>query len=562
MEHNRNICAAAMPARRILSLWFPRLGAERLLRQADTLRDQPFAVLRDTGQMQVLNSLSEAASAAGLHHGQPLRDAMAMCPELITRLQNRQAEGAFLTVLQRWAGKFSPWVAPVPPDGLVIDVTGCTHLFGGEQPLMAQIEGEVHDLGLSVRMGLADTQGAAWALARFAGVAAGSHRSGDAIEQEARATRSRAAKRRHWERGGARPALAQPPSEQTRIAEPGKGHTALSPLPVAALRLEGEVVQQLSRLGLRRIGDLIGQPRAGLARRFGKGLVLRLDQALGAVPEPVSPAKPPPRYAIRLTLPDPIGLEDDLLAALDKLLPALSQRLERDAKGARLVRLQAFRTDQTMQWIDAGLARPTHDPERIRPLLAMKLDELDAGYGIDMLRLEAVQVEPVSDRRPAGHLDAALAARERQTSERQLEDLLSRLGGRVGMEAITRRHPGNSHIPEKSALTLSAAWSEPAVGWPKPPTPRPLLIWQPEPVDAPDTPQPPAAFRWRRQDLTLKLATGPERIAPEWWLDDPNWRSGVRDYWQVITERGDKLWLFYAHGGTMSSGWFCQGQFA
>ena len=551
-----------MPHRRILSLWFPRLGAERLLRQADALREMPFAVLRDTGQMQVLNSLSDVASAAGLHHGQPLRDALAMCPDLVTRLQNPQAEAAFLDVLTRWAGKFSPWVSAMRPDGLVIDVTGCTHLFGGEENLLHQIEAETLDLGLSSRLGLGDTQGAAWALARFTGMDVSSHRSGDAIEQEARATRSRAAKRRNWERGGPRPSMAQPVGGQGRIAPPGKAHTVLSPLPVAALRLEGETVQQLSRLGLRRVGDLIGQPRASLARRFGKGLVLRLDQALGAASEPISPAKPPPRYAVRLTLPDPIGLEDDILAGIDKLLPALADRLEQDGKGARLVRLQAFRTDQTMQWVEAGLARPTHAPDRIRPLLAMKLGDLDAGYGIDMLRLEAVRVEPVADRRPAGHLDAALAARAKLGAERQLEDLISRIGGRVGLEQITRRHPGNSHIPEKSAQTLAAAWSDAAKDWPKPTTPRPLLLWQPEPVTAPESPQLPAAFRWRRQDLALALATGPERIAPEWWLDDPNWRSGVRDYWQVITSRGDKLWLYFAHGGTMSAGWFCHGQFA
>ena len=551
-----------MPHRRILSLWFPRLGAERLLRQADALREMPFAVLRDTGQMQVLNSLSDVASAAGLHHGQPLRDALAMCPDLVTRLQNPQAEAAFLDVLTRWAGKFSPWVSAMRPDGLVIDVTGCTHLFGGEENLLHQIEAETLDLGLSSRLGLGDTQGAAWALARFTGMDVSSHRSGDAIEQEARATRSRAAKRRNWERGGPRPSMAQPVGGQGRIAPPGKAHTVLSPLPVAALRLEGETVQQLSRLGLRRVGDLIGQPRASLARRFGKGLVLRLDQALGAASEPISPAKLPPRYAVRLTLPDPIGLEDDILAGIDKLLPALADRLEQDGKGARLVRLQAFRTDQTMQWVEAGLARPTHAPDRIRPLLAMKLSDLDAGYGIDMLRLEAVRVEPVADRRPAGHLDAALAARAKLGAERQLEDLISRIGGRVGLEQITRRHPGNSHIPEKSAQTLAAAWSDAAKDWPKPTTPRPLLLWQPEPVTAPESPQPPAAFRWRRQDLALALATGPERIAPEWWLDDPNWRSGVRDYWQVITSRGDKLWLYFAHGGTMSAGWFCHGQFA
>ena len=551
-----------MPHRRILSLWFPRLGAERLLRQADALREMPFAVLRDTGQMQVLNSLSDVASAAGLHHGQPLRDALAMCPDLVTRLQNPQAEAAFLDVLTRWAGKFSPWVSAMRPDGLVIDVTGCTHLFGGEENLLQQIETEALDLGLSSRLGLGDNQGAAWALARFAGMDVSSHRSGDAIEQEARATRSRAAKRHNWERGGSRPSMAQPVGGQGRIAPPGKAHTVLSPLPVAALRLEGETVQQLSRLGLRRVGDLIGQPRASLARRFGKGLVMRLDQALGAASEPISPAKPPPRYAVRLTLPDPIGLEDDILAGIDKLLPALADRLEQDGKGARLVRLQAFRTDQTMQWIEAGLARPTHAPDRIRPLLAMRLGDLDAGFGIDMLRLEAVRIEPVADRRPAGHLDAALAARAKLGAERQLEDLISRIGGRVGLDQITRRHPGNSHIPEKAAQTLAAAWSEPAKEWPKPTTPRPLLLWQPEPVTAPESQSPPAAFRWRRQDLSLALATGPERIAPEWWLDDPNWRSGVRDYWQVITSRGDKLWLYFAHGGTMSAGWFCQGQFA
>ncbi|MEM6498386.1 MAG: DNA polymerase Y family protein, partial [Pseudomonadota bacterium] len=125
-----------------------------------------------------------------------------------------------------------------------------------------------------------------------------------------------------------------------------------------------------------------------------------------------------------------------------------------------------------------------------------------------------------------------------------------------------RRHPVSSHIPEKTAQVLAAAWSEPASTWVCPPTPRPLLIWRPEPVTAPDHPQPSAQFRWRGRNHSLAEARGPERIAPEWWLDDPDWRSGVRDYWQVVTDRGDRLWLYYAHGGAMSAGWFCHGQFA
>lgn len=550
-----------MSRRRILSLWFPRLGAERLARAGRGVPEGPLAVVAEQANMQTVTSLNAAAQVAGLRVGQPLRDAHAMCATLITRQRNPPAEAAFLTALRRWAGRFSPWVAEQEPDGLVIDLTGCAHLFGGETALLAVIEADCADMGLSVRIGIADTLGAAWALARFAGQAAGSDRSGDAIDQEARATRSRAGKRRHWTRGGTAPQVT-PSAGCARIAAPGQGYTALGPLPVAALRLDPDTVAQLSRLGLRRIGDLLGQPRAGLARRFGTGLVLRLDQAMGSAPEPVSPTRPPHRFAVRLTLPEPIGLKADLLAGIDRLLPRLCAQLEEKGRGVRVLRLEAHRTDQAAEVVTIGLARPAFDPARIRPLLEMKLDGIDAGFGIDMLRIEAVQTEPVHARTVVGHLQAGRAVSERLAGNTALDDLIGRLGARLGMEAITRRHPASSHIPEKSALTLAAAWSEPARDWPAPPVPRPLLLWPPEPVMAPDTPDVPGAFRWRGRDWRLASATGPERIAPEWWLDDPAWRSGVRDYWVVVTAQGDRLWLYYAHGGAMSSGWFCQGSFA
>ncbi|MFO7771158.1 MAG: DNA polymerase Y family protein [Roseovarius gahaiensis] len=554
-----------MPARRILSVWFPRLGAERLLRHMSATGDVPLAVVQEVGQARIISALSEAAEAAGLQVGQPLRDAHAMCADLVTRAQNPRAEAAFLAALQRWAGQFSPWVAAQDTNGLVLDITGCAHLFGGEEAMMQAMADGAQGFGLSVQAGLADTVGAAWALARYAGRTPGHGRSGDAIDQEARATRSRAAKRRHWERGG--PAV-QPTAtpgaagHALRIAAPGQTRSALADLPVAALRLEPEVIEQLGRMGLRRVGDLTGQPRAPLARRFGRGLLLRMDQALGAVPEPVSPAREAPRFATRLTLPEPIGLRDDILAGLDRLLPRLGQLLRDQGQGARRVRLQAGRVNDTMQTLEIGLARASHDPARIRPLLDMKLDEIDAGFGIDMLRLEAVQVEPVHARTVTGHAGATEAAHARANGETAMADLLGRMGARIGLDAITRRHPASSHIPEKTAQVLAAAWSEPATGWSASPTPRPLLIWRPEPVMAPDGPRPPRQFRWRGRAHDLAHATGPERISPEWWLDEPEWRSGVRDYWQVVTARGERLWLFYAHGAAISSGWFCQGSFA
>lgn len=553
-----------MTDRRILSLWFPRLGADRIMRREPHLLALPFAVVQEQNNMQVLTSINLSARSFGLRVGQPVRDAHAMCEGLITRARSVQAEAAFVAALQRWAGKFSPWVATENCDALVVDLTGCAHLFGGETELLSVVQTDCNDLGLSVQMGLADTRGAAWALARFAGQAVESHRCGDAIDQEARATRSRAGKRRHWTRGGVAPTVTLGPDHTAhRIAPPGQTYSALSPLPIAALRLDDDTTAQLARLGLRRVGELLGQPRASLARRFGRGLVMRMDQAMGSAPEPVSPAKPVDHFAVRLTLPDPIGLESDILAALDRLLPRLCESLEKKGRGARRVRLQAFRTDHEIQSIEVGLARPSREPDRIRPLLALKLDDIDAGFGIDMLRVEATQSEPIHARTAVGHLEAGHAVNRRLAADTAFDDLLGRIGARVGLDNITRLHPASSHIPEKTTKTLAAAWSEPCKdAWEPPANPRPLLLWQPEPVKAPDTPKLPQVFGWRGQTLTRRRAIGPERLAPEWWLDDPNWRTGVRDYWVTETEDGQRLWLFYAHGLTRSSGWFCHGAFA
>ena len=555
-----------MVHRRILSLWFPHLGADRILRGARGHIDAPLAVVAEVSNTQVICALSPAAEAEGLYVGQPLRDAHALCSHLLTRPQDKLAEARFLAALQRWAGKFSPWVAVADPDGLTVDLTGCAHLFGGEDALILQVERDCVEMGLSVRLGLADTLGAAWALARYGGAEVGSDRTGDAIDQEARATRSRAhprkkGKTRHWTRGGAAPEVAVQ-GGAGRIIPAGQAYSALRSLPVAALRLEAGTVAQLNRLGLRQIGDLLGQPRASLARRFGRGLIDRLDQAMGSAPEPISPARAPDHFAVRMGFPDPIGLIEDLMAGVDRMLPRLCARLEARGKGVRLLRLEAHRADQETEVLTLGLARATRDPARIRPLLEMKLDQIDAGFGIDMLRLEGLQVEALHDRAPAGHAEARRAARARQEDGSALDDLMGRLGARVGLENLTRLHPADSHTPEKTSKILAAAWSEPALDWPAPPRPRPLLLWPPELVMTPDVPRLEGTFRWRGRDWQLASATGPERIAPEWWLDDPNWRSGVRDYWCVVTTCGARLWLYFAHGGTMSGGWFCQGSFA
>ncbi|MEL6689240.1 MAG: DNA polymerase Y family protein [Pseudomonadota bacterium] len=543
--------------RRILALWFPRLSAERVLRRARGTITAPLAVVRETGNLQLLSSLSEEASAQGLSNGQPLRDALAMCPGLITEREHAPADRAFLGHLQRWAGKFSPWVSQSGADGLFIDLTGAAHLFGGEDGVAELVESDCARLRLTVQLGIADTPGAAWALARYAGQGVGATRSGDAIDQEAYATRSRAVKRRNWEKGGPAPKVVTLRARQARIAAPGQSRSALSTLPVAALRLPDQTVTELNRVGLRRIEDLLNQPRPPLIRRYGQELGQRLDQALGLLSEPISPARPPQTFSCRLTLPEPIGLEDDVVAAVDKMLPTLAKRLADAGRGARRLRLEAHRADGTSQIIEVGLARPSAQPDRMRPLLNMKIAEIDAGFGIDMLRLLAPVHEPI---RPEQHRRLHGTKAPEQVNE--IDDLIGRLGARIGLEAITRRHPASSHIPEKSALTLAAAFSEPATDWPRDTPPRPLTLFPVELVEAPEAPSLPASFKWRGRWMTTKAARGPERIAPEWWLDERPWRTGTRDYWQVDTHEGVRLWLYFAHGGAQTGGWFCHGQFA
>lgn len=559
-----------MRQRRILSLWFPRLGAERLLRQRRGLPAGPFAVIAEEAGRQTLASLDAGAEAAGLWRGQGLRDAHAMCPVLVTRPRNPPAEAAFLAALRRWAGRFSPWVAEEPPEALLIDLTGAAHLFGGEAAVLEAVAADCAGLGLTVRAGIADTPGTAWALARFGdGRGIVPHRTGDAIDQEARATRSRAVRRHSRDPARAQaqalagPAGAGAAGPAGRIAAPGQTRQALAPLPLAALRLEPDTVAALARLGLRRVGDILGMPRAPLTRRFGIGLVRRLDQALGVEPEPVSPAPPPRRFAVRLSFPEPIGLAEDIMAGIDRLLPALCGRLAAAGRGARRLRLDVLRSDQATQRLELGLARPSAEPERLRPLLALRLEVIEPGFGIDALRLEAHVTEPQPPRQQRGPVGPAGAEAPPRGTGAALDDLIGRLGARIGLEAITRLAPAESHIPEKAAQVLAAAYSAPAPDWPRPTRPRPLwLLSRPEPLALPESPQPPARFRWRRRDLAVAGATGPERIAPEWWLDDPDWRSGPRDYWRVETTGGERLWLFYAHGGEVPGGWFVHGTFA
>ncbi len=483
-----------------MSLWFPSLASDRFLR-ARTI-DAPFALTQTQANAERIYCLNSAAEKNGLRKGMSFSDARVLCPELHTAPADPRGDARFLNTLSRWAGRYCPWVG-LDDDGLVLDVSGSTHLFGGEGAMIDDLGHRHARSGIQHKAALADTRGAAWALARFG---------------------------------------------KARLAPHGQLAKYLAPLPIAALRIGDAQCNALLRLGVRTIGDLVEIPRTTLARRFGPDLLLRMDQAFGEQPEPVSPLPEPPNYAVRITLPEPIGLKGDVMAGLERLLERLCNTLSERQKGARTLQFSARRVDQEASRIEVRLARPMRDAERIARLFERGVDTLDAGYGIDQIRLEATWVEELPFRQIAQH-----AKKEGD----DLVDLITRLGNRVGLENITRYLPAESNIPEKSFIIASAAYSEAArSSWPAP-APRPLSIFPPEPISGYD-PAPPRRFQWRRMSFQTMQAIGPERIAPEWWLDNPDWRRGLRDYWRIYTYEGRRLWLFFT---PQNPGWFVQGEF-
>lgn len=468
--------------------------------------DRPFALVDRTGRGVVLHAVDAVArDRFGLRPGQSHADARAIAPGLVSAPAEPEEERRALKALALWFERFSPLVAAdsgrPEQEGLLIDMTGGAHLFGGEEALLEEILRRLKAAGVEARAAIADTPGAAFALARWSGRA-------------------------------------------TAIAQPGRIRDALADLPVEALRIDDDTVRLLARFGLQRIGDLYGLPRAGLARRFrsdlGLALVRRLDQALGVEAEPLNPERPPADYRVWQAFAEPLLDAEGVAFALPALAEALCAQLEQDGQGARQLALDAFRTDGRVMRLAAGLSAPSRTPAHLLRLIKEKgVETLDLGFGADALMLSALAAEPLSGRQGELEGDPRLQGAE------ALAGLIDRLQARLGEGAVTRPEGVESHLPERSERRVPASPKPPSAA-PVPLRPRPLLLLDPpEPVEAiaelPDAA--PSRFTWRRVAHRVTKAQGPERLSPEWWR--PASRvAQTRDYYAVEDEAGRRYWLF------------------
>jgi protein ImuB len=511
-------------SQRMLSLWLRRLSTDRIARSREC--SAPLIVTGKRGNVEVLTAVDDAAERLGLSPGLALAQARAMHPGIDAVAEDAEADAALLESIADWCLRYTPLVACDTPGGLLLDISGCAHLYGGERELAADLSGRLEDAGFAYSLAIAGTIGAAWASAHYGEPASYAY---------------------------------------------GEERALLAPLPLPALRLPPATVASLARVGLKRIGDIADLPRAPLTARFGSEVLRQLDRALGHEHEPLTPRLPVAPYVAEQRFAEPIAREEDVLAITGRLARRLQFALERRGDGARRIELTLFRTDGVVRRIAAGTSRPLRDPDEIRAMFVERLaalaDALDPGFGFDMARLSVIVAEacPPEQIGIGGGEDAAELCR-----------LVDRLSARLGARRVRRLTAQDSHIPEVAEAALPAQTVNGDAGWHAfrryreqiALSPRPLrLLTRPEPIEAvaevPDGP--PLRFRWRRALHEVVAAEGPERIEGAWWSEHG---GPARDYFRVEDKSGLRFWLFRAGlyrdlaQGAAAPTWFLHGTFA
>jgi len=479
--------------KRVLSIWLPQLAAERWARGSGFAPDDSVVLTVEGTHGLLIHAVTRAAAERGARPGARLTDARTLDPSLIAVPADPEGDAALVERLARWAGRWSPLVEVDGADALRLDVAGVAHLFGGEAELLADMQTRFAVAGLSIRVAIAPTAAAAWALAHYGNAAA---------------------------------------------VICGKDTGAkLADLPVAALRLPPEATQTLQRLGLKTIGTLAGIERRSLARRFREAdnPVDALDRALGRKPEPLTAVSTvrPPRALLKLE--EPATHPEAPAQALERLIPDLVQQLQRRHLGARRLSLIGFRVDGSTAAASVATSIPSREPKHLQRLIADKTAALDPSFGFDAFALQADWTE--------GLASAQDSLMDDPSGEREVARLIDRLSVKLGPDKVRRPQPFESHLPERANGWRPALNKADPVETPTALRPQRLLD-RPEAIAVVyATPEGvPRRFVWRRAVHDIARVEGPERIAPEWWREPSTAR--LRDYYRVEDQAGRRYWIY------------------
>ena len=496
--------------RRFASIWFRHLIPDWFAVRQPAIRNTAFVVTALSHGRMIITAANVLAEAEGICCGMVLADARTIIQDLQVVDDQPDLAGRLLQRIAGWCVRFTPIAAIDLPDGIVLDVTGCSHLWGGDEPYINDIVMRLKSRGYDVRIAIADTIGTAWAIARY--------------------------------------------GKQTLIIEQGKQYEALLSLPPVALRLKPDEIERLQKLGLSQISSFISMPLSALRRRFGSHIITRLNHALGLEDEIIIPIQPIVPHCERLPCLEPIVTATGIQIALQRLLEALCQRLQQEGKGLRIANLKCYRVDGKIEQVGIGTISPSHHVKHLFGLFESKLTTIEPDLGIELFVLEAPTVE----------LKVAAQQKLWETTvgldHVNLSELIDRLAGKFGADAIQRFLPDEHYWPERSVKPATLLKEQKTIEW-KLDRPRPIRVLPtPEHIDAtaPVPDYPPMNFRYKGKLHKIIKADGPERIEQEWWIQ----QGQHRDYYAVEDEEGCRYWLFRSGHYNEAYQWFIHGFFA
>jgi protein ImuB len=497
--------------KRYASIWFRYLKTDWFASRHPALKELPFVLAEISNGRKVITAVSPLAAKEGISTGMAVADARAIVPALhavddVPGLQKR-----LLTAIGLWCDRFTPVVAVDEPDGLLLEVTGCAHLWGGEAPYLHEITRRLQDYGYHTHIGIAGTIGTAWAVARY--------------------------------------------SKQGQVPNNVEA-AALSKLPPAALRVESAIQEKLLKLGLREIAGFMSMEQSALRRRFGKELLLRLHQALGVEPEVLIPLIPPAEYHERLPCLEPIRTAAGIEMAIQTLLERLCARLQKESKGIRQAVLRGCRVDGHTVSIGISTVRPSLNTQHLFKLFEQKVPQLEPDLGIELFTLEAGELEDMKA------FQESLFEITGSLTDAAIAELVDRLTGKLPGARIRRYLPAEHHWPELAIRATTSLTEQPATAWPVHKQ-RPVeLLDKPQRIEvtAPIPDYPPMLFLHKGIRHKIKKADGPERMRRAWWINP----GQHRDYYAVEDEQGQRYWIFRSghYDAKQPPEWFLHGYFA
>jgi protein ImuB len=473
---------------------------------------------------------SRQAARSGIRPGMPVAEAVAVECALHVQEKEPEKDVQALGRLAEWLTRYSPIVGLEEgpfPQSLILDVSGCAACFHGEKNLLRRATRELANESWVARIALADTVGAAWALAHFADT---------------------------------------PSGETERV---------LLPLPVAALRLPSETVDALGKLGIEKVGQLTALSRSSIPARFGETVLRRLDQAMGRAAEVFAPHRPPPVVDANCPFDYPSDHPEQLHYALDQLTKRITAALRRHHLGARRIECWLYSEEAEPVRIEIVLCQPSDSVRHIGALIRTRLERTLFVGAVCGMSMRVIAAEPIPD------LQSEFFETDRPHVSQDLSVLIDRLSSRLGPEAVTRavlipdpqpefacRFDSIQHSDEWRVKSgerkrparhsqLSILHSSLVTHHSSLAIRRPVRLW-PTPVRievVSTVPEgPPIRFWWKGVEYRVTCSRGPERIETGWWRG----QDVRRDYYAVATQAGSRFWIFRRRE---DSRWFLHGCF-